>query len=70
MIPEKWDLEADVVVVGFGAEEGVVELDQHAPVLGVACVGAVQHDPGDAPAAEGLVVDVFVLAHRFCSCPG
>ncbi len=48
-------------VVGFGPEEGVVQLDQEPPVLRVAGLDAVQHDPGDHPVVERLVGDVLVV---------
>ena len=54
-------------VVGLGLEEGFVELDQQAPVLGVAALDAVQHDPGDRAVVEGLVADVLVIRHRIPS---
>ena len=43
-------------VVGLGAQERVVEFDEHPPVLGVARVGPVEHDAGDLAVVDGLVV--------------
>ena len=39
----------------LGLQEGVAELDQQAPVLGVAGVCPVEGDPGDPAVVEGLV---------------
>ena len=56
-------------VVGLGPQEGLVELDQHRPVLRVPHVGPVEHDPGDRAVVERLVRDVLVfgLGHHTTS---
>ncbi len=51
------------VVVLLGRAEGVVELDQQAPVLGIAGVGPVEQDPDDLALLELLVPHVFVVRH-------
>lgn len=51
-------------VIGFGARKRLIEFDQHAPVLGVALVGAVQRNPDDHAVVEGLPLQEFVIAHR------
>ena len=48
-------------VVGLGAEEGLVELDEHAPVLRVPRLGTVEHDPGNRAVVKRLVRDELVL---------
>jgi hypothetical protein len=42
-------------VVGLGFQKGVVELDEHSPVLGVASLGPVQHDANDR-----AIVELFI----------
>ena len=55
------------VVVGLGPQERVVELDEQAPVLGVAGVGPVQEDPHDRAVVVGLVLEELVVGH--CVAP-
>ena len=50
-------------VVLLGLPEGVVELDEHAAVLGVARVGPVEQDANDLAVLELLVLHEFVLRH-------
>ena len=42
-------------VVGLGAQERLVELNQQAAALGVVRLGPVEPDPGDAALVERLV---------------
>ena len=51
------------VVVLLGRAEGVVELDEHAPVLGVAGVGPVEQDADDRALVVLLVLQEFVVRH-------
>src|SRR3954447_4541437 len=53
------------VVIGLGAQEGIVELDQQSPALSVTCVGAVEGDPNDTAVVQRLVGDVTELCHKF-----
>ena len=52
------------------AQEGVVELDEHPPVLGVAGLGPVEDDPHDAAVVDGLVADEVVVGHVGNPSPG
>ena len=45
------DHDADLIV-GLGAEEGVIELHQEPSVLRVPDIGAVEEDPSDAAVVE------------------
>ena len=56
--PEDHDADG---VVGLGPQERVVELDEHAAVLRVPGVDAVEHDPRDRAVVERLVGDELVL---------
>ena len=58
------DHHPDLVVL-LGPVEGLVELDQQAPVLGVAGLGTVEQDAHDRAPVELLVGDV--LRRRACS---
>src|SRR5207253_8238304 len=52
------------LVVGFGAQKGLVELDEHSPVLRVPRFDPVEHDPYDPRVVlDGVVEDVLVVGH-------
>jgi len=42
-------------VVGLGAQERLVELDEQATTLGIVCLGPVEPDPRDAALVERFV---------------
>jgi hypothetical protein len=63
------DDDADLVV-GLGAQERVVELDEHPAVLGVARLGPVQQDACDLPVVERLVDEELLVGHRGVLRPG
>jgi hypothetical protein len=50
-------------VVGLGCEEGLVQLHQEAPVLGVAGLRPVEGDPCDPPVVQRLVGDEAEVGH-------
>ena len=47
----------------LGPTEGVVQLDQQAPVLRVAGVGAVEEDPDDPAVVERLELQELIVGH-------
>ena len=51
------------LVVGFRLQEGLVELDEQPPVLGVARLGPVELDPDDRALVDRLVVDEPEVGH-------
>jgi hypothetical protein len=56
------DHDPDLVVL-LGRTEGVIEVDQHSPVLGIARVRPVQQDPDDSAPFEDLVHHELVLRY-------
>ena len=50
-------------VVGLGAQERLVELDEESAVLRVARLRTVQHDPSDSAFVDGLVGDELGVDH-------
>ena len=50
-------------VVGLGAHERVVQLDEQAAVLSVPCLGAIEEDPDDGAIVVGLVLQELVVGH-------
>jgi hypothetical protein len=60
--PTPEDHDADLVVL-LSRTKGVIEVDQHSPVLSIARVQPVQQNPDDPAPFEALVLDELVLRH-------
>ena len=50
-------------VIGLGSGEGLIELDQHPAVLGIALVRPIQRDPHDRAVVKGLPFQELVVVH-------